>query len=67
MEKEFGTEHLIRRRFFYSGLDGTDKFLMEMASKLGMDGEVEEVVLREKNHAIAVIPVPSTRLTPNCL
>ncbi|MEA1866140.1 MAG: nitrogenase component 1 [Euryarchaeota archaeon] len=52
MEKEFGTKHLIRRRFFYSGLDGTDRFLMEMASKLGMDGAVEEVVLREKNRAL---------------
>ena len=52
MKKKFGTKHLLRMRFFYSGLDGTDKFLMEMASKLGMDGEVEEVVLREKNHAL---------------
>jgi nitrogenase molybdenum-iron protein alpha/beta subunit len=49
MKKKFGTKHLLRRRFFYSGLDGTDRFLMEMASKLDMDGEAEEVIMREKN------------------
>ena len=52
METEFGTKYLRRMRFFYSGLEGTEKFLMEIASKLGLDGEAEEVIAREKNRAL---------------
>ena len=52
MEKKFGTDFLLRRWFSYTGLDGTEKFLMDIASKLGLDGEAEEVVLREKRQAL---------------
>jgi nitrogenase molybdenum-iron protein alpha/beta subunit len=52
MEKEFGTRYLFRRWFSYTGLDGAEKFLMDIASRLGLDGEAEEVVLREKSRVL---------------
>jgi len=51
MKDKFGTDY-IRRWFFYTGIEGTESFLMDVASKLGLDGEAEEVVLRERNRAL---------------
>ncbi|MHC1635084.1 MAG: nitrogenase component 1 [Candidatus Methanospirareceae archaeon] len=51
MKKEFDTDYL-RRWFFYTGIDGTEKFLLDVASKLDLDGEAEEVVRIEKERAL---------------
>jgi len=51
MKEKFGTDY-IRRWFFYTGIEGTEKFLMDVASKLGLDGEAEEVIVRERNSAL---------------
>ena len=51
MKKEFDTDYL-RRWFFYTGIDGTEKFMLDVASKLDLDGEAEEVVRIEKKRAL---------------
>lgn len=51
MKDRFGTEYF-RKWFVHYGIDGIERFFIEIASKLGLDGEAEEVVGREKNLAI---------------
>ena len=51
MKKEFGTDYL-QRTFFYSGIEGTEKLLLDIASKFNLEGEAEEFTSKEKNKAL---------------
>ncbi|MCK4736270.1 MAG: hypothetical protein KAT65_27705 [Methanophagales archaeon] len=54
MKKKFGTDYL-RGSFFYSGysiIESTEKFLLDVANKLDLEGEAEEVIRKEKSSAL---------------
>jgi len=54
MKHKFGTDYL-RGSFSYSGystLEGTEKFLFDIASKLDLEGEAEEVIRKEKSRTL---------------
>lgn len=54
MKNKFGTEY-IRGSFSYSGystLEGAEKFLFDIASKLDLEGEAEEVIRKEKSRTL---------------
>lgn len=51
MKEKFGTEYF-RKWFVHYGIDGIEKFFVEIASKMGRDGEADEVIRKEKDLAV---------------
>jgi len=51
MKENFGNDYL-RKWFFYFGFDGVEKFYHDVASKLGLDGEADAAVKKEKMQAL---------------
>lgn len=51
MKENFGNDYL-RKWFFYFGFDGVEKFYLDVASKLGLDGEADAAVKKEKMQAL---------------
>jgi nitrogenase molybdenum-cofactor synthesis protein NifE len=51
MNQKFGTGYF-RKWASHYGLDGIEKFFVEVGSKLGLEGEAEEVIQQEKRKAV---------------
>lgn len=51
MKAQFSNDYL-RKWFFYFGFDGVEKFYYDVASKLGLDGEADAAVKKEKMQAL---------------
>jgi len=46
MKERFGTDY-VKKWYFYVGFDNVGKFFIEVASKLGLEGEAEDAIGRE--------------------
>lgn len=51
MKEKFGTKYL-RRLFYYYGLDGIERFFMDVAEQLGLEEKARPVIAQEKNRAL---------------
>ncbi|MCK4458592.1 MAG: nitrogenase component 1, partial [Methanosarcinales archaeon] len=51
MKERFGNDYL-RKWFFYFGFDGVEKFYHDCASKLGLDGEADASIRKEKTQSL---------------
>jgi nitrogenase molybdenum-iron protein alpha/beta subunit len=51
MKERFGTDY-VKKWYFYVGFDKVGKFFIEMASKLGLEGEAEDAIRRERKRAL---------------
>jgi len=51
MSDEFGTDY-IKKWPHHSGIDGIGRFFLDVGAKLGLDGEVEDVIDEEKKRVV---------------
>jgi len=51
MKERFGTDY-VKKWYFYVGFDNVGKFFIEVASKLGLEGEAKGAIERERKRAL---------------